>query len=236
MKRFLEQWIKDNKKELEKLGDLINQDNILTLHALGIEGKLRQTKELQWASYNFNETSFEIFCSGYGTLFKYDYISQEYFVKNNDVIDMVLKALVSNSIEDIINAIIKYNEEKTKQTKNIYWLKNYFDENDLNKIDAIHECSNPSHWAHGDNYFIFRYKGKVIHFESYDSGAYSGYHKNQIQVFRVIDKNTNGYGYTSPTIKNISPNNVGLKTQFTPFGTNIIGGKIDLNLLEKELL
>lgn len=237
MERFIKYWIEENKQALTELGNLRNDNRILSMFGLGLEENLRKCDGLKWAFYRFNKDTFEIQCSGYGVLFSYNYHTQDFYVyKNDNVISMVLNALTSNSIEDIITAIIKYNEKETKETKQLWWMKKYFDETDLEKIEVIHECSNPSHWACGDNFFIFKYKGKAIHFESYDSGAYSGDHKNNLRCFRVIGEEKDGsYSYNSPTIKEINPIGVGLVTKRDYFGTYIVGGKIDLTLLEQEI-
>ena len=238
MERFIKYWIEENKQALTELGNLRTNDRILSMFGEGLEEKLRKCDGLKWAFYKFNKDTFEIQCSGYSdALFSYDYKSQTFCIFNeNKAITMVLNALTSNSIEDIITAIIKYNENKTKETKQLWWMEKYFDKTDLEKIEVIHECSNPSHWAWGGNFFIFKYKGKVIHFESYDSGAYSGDHKNNLRCFRVIGEEKNGsYSYNSPTIKEINPSGVGLVTKRDYWSTNIVGGKIDLTLLEQEI-
>lgn len=234
MERFIKYWIEENKQALTELGNLRNDNRILSMFGRCLEENLRKYESLKWAFYRFNKDTFEIHCSGYhNALFSYEYNTQTFCILNEyKAITIVLNALTSNSIEDIIKAIIKYNEDKTKETKQLWWMKKYFDKTDLDKIEVIHECSNPSHWAHGDNFFIFKYKGKVIHFESYDSGAYSGNHQNNLRCFRVIDEEKNGsYSYDSPTIKKINPNGVGL----VMVGDNIVGGKIDLTLLEQEI-
>ena len=229
-------YISENKNSFNELATIMDKENVLTLFAPNIESTLRNAHpKLKYAYYSLRKDSFEISCSGWGTLFKYVYSTGKYtyaYSQNNlkDSLDMVLAAIKATPISAVVESVIKYNEKETAEWKQNKKTEKLFSSSDLSKITAAANVSNPGHWAYGDNYFIFKYNGKVYHFESYDSGAYTNNHVDQLKVFRQIDINDRGtYSYDSPTIKDINPTSVGLQMN----RNYIVGGRIELSKLSK---
>lgn len=76
-------------------------------------------------------------------------------------------------LESIIEKSIKYTKDETKEALESYRTQQVFSKQLLNEITWMVDTSNPGHWAHGDCYRIFCWRGNVYNFESYNSHAYS---------------------------------------------------------------
>lgn len=192
-------------------------------------------------TFRFNDkTSFEIdryieinmLDGSYEFKFKVD--TDKFFGAFDDscrILTNLIKILDNLDIDSFIEEVINDNKEMTNSNLSQWFINKYISQ--PNRITSIRDCENGGHWAYGSKFFIFTVDNKyVYHFESYDSGAYTNNHVDTLRCFNEITRESDGnYSYTSPIIKEIDVNNVGLEVTNRWGHVNIVGGKIDIDKL-----
>ena len=235
----IEDWIKNNNSNLLKVvTKLLNNPNILSVNTYKWENRVAKKTGHSSLSFWFRDkSSFEI--NNYIKInmldgsYKFDFkIEANNFTSYNDpcyILTNLIEILNNLDVDSFIEEVINDNKEITNSEQ--YFIDRFISQ--PNRITSIKDCENGGHWAHGGKFFIFTVDNKyVYHFESYDSGAYSGDHTNTLRCFNEIDRKSNGnYSYDSQVVKKIDINSTGLEIENRRGQVNIVGGKIDVDKL-----
>ena len=239
----IEDWINNNKSSLLKIQtELLLNPNILRVNTFNWESQVRRKTGLKYVTFRFdvNKNEFQIddyiiinlLNASYNFDFKIDVNDYSAFDEAQRILTNLTNILNNLNIDNYIEETIKYNKQISSSAQ--CFINEFISQPD--RITSIKQCDNPGHWACGGQFYIFTVDNKyVYHFESYNSGAYSGNHVCTLRCFDEIRKTLSGdYRYDSPVIREIEANTIGLETRNDWGWDNIIGGKIDIDKLVSQ--